>query len=184
MLISSHLFTLSIYHILDFCCKIRFRIHIITIQVQMQPLKKYHKKLTVEGGSTLTVSLTVKYPFFYGFLIKLDMLMLKSSSKEWIAPATIDWLIGFATMGYDFKFYVDDSLFVLWLDWLISSDCHIITFLWLSSILKCCPWSWFHGGWMRRWQKGSSALRRFLHKPQTHIVIAEQEPLSMRWHQF
>ena len=50
MLISSHPFTLSIYHILDFWCKIRFRIHIIIIQGQMHPLKKNHKKLTVEGG--------------------------------------------------------------------------------------------------------------------------------------
>ena len=40
MLISSHPFTLSIYHILDFWCKIRFRIHIIIIQGQMHPLKK------------------------------------------------------------------------------------------------------------------------------------------------
>ena len=40
LLISSHPFTLSIYHILDFWCKIRFRIHIIIIQGQMHPLKK------------------------------------------------------------------------------------------------------------------------------------------------
>ena len=68
LLISSHPFTLSIYHILDFWCKIRFRIHIIIIQGQMHPLKKNHKKLTIEGGvQPLTVSLAVKYPLFYGF---------------------------------------------------------------------------------------------------------------------
>ena len=50
LLISTHPFILSIYHILDFWCKIRFRIHIIIIQGQMHPLKKNHKKLTVEGG--------------------------------------------------------------------------------------------------------------------------------------
>ena len=62
---------LSFCHILDIWWKIRFRIHIIIIQGQMHPIKKSHKKLTVRGGggSTLTVSLTVKYPFFYVFPI-------------------------------------------------------------------------------------------------------------------
>ena len=41
--------TFSIYHILDFWCKIRFRIHIIIIKSN-RALKKNHKKLTVEGG--------------------------------------------------------------------------------------------------------------------------------------
>ena len=43
-------FILSIYRILDFWSEIRFRIHIIVIQGQMHPLKKFHKKLTVKGG--------------------------------------------------------------------------------------------------------------------------------------
>ena len=50
MLISSHPFTLSIYHILDFWCKIRFRKHIFIIQGQMHPLKNFHKKMTLKGG--------------------------------------------------------------------------------------------------------------------------------------
>ena len=48
--ISTCPFTLSIYHILDFWCKIRFRKHIIIIQGQTHPLKNFHKKLTVKGG--------------------------------------------------------------------------------------------------------------------------------------
>ena len=45
LLISTHPFILSIYHILDFWSKIRFRIHVIIIEGQMRPLKKIHKKL-------------------------------------------------------------------------------------------------------------------------------------------
>ena len=59
--------------------------------------------MTVEGGVNPYGQPDRKIPVFYGFP-KLDMLMLKSSSKEWISPATIDWLIDFATTGYDFKF--------------------------------------------------------------------------------
>ena len=39
---SAHPFILSIYHILDFWSKIRFRIHVIIIQGQMHLLKKIH----------------------------------------------------------------------------------------------------------------------------------------------
>ena len=46
----THFISLSIYQILDFWSKIRFRIHIIIIQDQMHPLKKFHKKMTVKGG--------------------------------------------------------------------------------------------------------------------------------------
>ena len=52
LLISSHPFTLSIYHILDFWCKLHFRIHIIIIQGQMHPLKKKSQKTDHRGGSS------------------------------------------------------------------------------------------------------------------------------------
>ena len=64
LLISTHPFILSIYHIMDCWSKIRFRMHIIIIQ--MHPLKKSQKTDSKGGwgGSTLTVSLTIKRPFF------------------------------------------------------------------------------------------------------------------------
>ena len=47
-----------------FFCEFRFRTHIII--TEGKGTQKKHKKLTVKGGgSTLTVSLTVKYPLFY-----------------------------------------------------------------------------------------------------------------------
>ena len=53
-----------------FCSKIHFRIQNYNISslVQKYTKKRNHKKLTVrEGGSTFTVSLTVKYSSFYDF---------------------------------------------------------------------------------------------------------------------
>ena len=55
---SSHPFTLSKYHILDFWCKIRFRIHIIIIQGQMRPLKNININ---KGISQNIVSIRIRH---------------------------------------------------------------------------------------------------------------------------
>ena len=48
-----------------FLVKICFSLCTIINKSQMHPSEKITKQLTVRGGSTLTVSLTVKYPFFF-----------------------------------------------------------------------------------------------------------------------
>ena len=55
-----------------FFVKICFKSSIIKNRSQMYTSEKNTKQLTVGGGSTLTVSLTVKYPFFFDGFPKLS----------------------------------------------------------------------------------------------------------------